>query len=402
MHYVDGHHAPSAVRPPDGARRLVIDLRPGRCHPPVWESGRVAGGARDESGWDFFVSYTQVDRAWAEWIAWLLEEDGYRVLFQAWDMVAGSNWISRMDQGVQRAARTVAVLSPDYRSSVYGTAEWQVAWAGDPQGLQRKLITVRVRGDWPAGLLASVVGIDLVGLSETETRRRLRDEIAAAVRGRAKPDTPPPFPLTLRAVSAQPRFPGVRVLHPSAAFWDAQPSSFGRDAPLVGRDDELGRLCAALKPAADSPRNRVVVVEGPGGIGKTRLVVEAGRAYPILVARTGTALSVDDLGDVPVDVPSVIVVNDAHRSPHLSGLAAMVGDPRYAGVTVVLTVRRPGGSNPSAAGTGSRQAHHDHLRAAQPIRDQRDCHRPRDYRRGVPLPCHRHRRRKSVGRALSL
>ena len=36
------------------------------------------------TGWDFFVSYTQADRGWAEWIAWQLEEDGYRVLLQAW------------------------------------------------------------------------------------------------------------------------------------------------------------------------------------------------------------------------------------------------------------------------------------------------------------------------------
>ncbi len=26
---------------------------------------------------DFFISYTQADRAWAEWIAWTLEEKGY-------------------------------------------------------------------------------------------------------------------------------------------------------------------------------------------------------------------------------------------------------------------------------------------------------------------------------------
>ncbi|MGQ0774795.1 MAG: toll/interleukin-1 receptor domain-containing protein [Pseudonocardiales bacterium] len=55
----------------------------------------------DGTEWDFFVSYTQADRAWAEWIAWLLEADGYRVLVQAWDMVAGSNWISLMNR-VQR------------------------------------------------------------------------------------------------------------------------------------------------------------------------------------------------------------------------------------------------------------------------------------------------------------
>ncbi len=30
-------------------------------------------GDRPDPDWDFFISYTQPDRAWAEWIAWLLE-----------------------------------------------------------------------------------------------------------------------------------------------------------------------------------------------------------------------------------------------------------------------------------------------------------------------------------------
>jgi hypothetical protein len=32
---------------------------------------------------DFFVSYTSAGRAWAEWIAWQLEAEGYRVIIQA-------------------------------------------------------------------------------------------------------------------------------------------------------------------------------------------------------------------------------------------------------------------------------------------------------------------------------
>jgi hypothetical protein len=32
---------------------------------------------------DFFVSYTSADRAWAEWIAWHLEAEGYQVVIQA-------------------------------------------------------------------------------------------------------------------------------------------------------------------------------------------------------------------------------------------------------------------------------------------------------------------------------
>ncbi|MGH3776734.1 MAG: hypothetical protein ACRDRR_13560 [Pseudonocardiaceae bacterium] len=59
----------------------------------------------------------------------------------------------------------------------------------------------------------------------------------------------------------------------------------------------------------------------------------------------------DELVDVPVDVSSVIVIDDAHRSPGLSGLAAMVGDPRFAGVTVVFTVR-PGLVEPTLRHAG--------------------------------------------------
>ncbi|WP_018504966.1 toll/interleukin-1 receptor domain-containing protein [Parafrankia discariae] len=29
------------------------------------------------AGWDFFVSYTQPDRPWAEWISWQLEDADY-------------------------------------------------------------------------------------------------------------------------------------------------------------------------------------------------------------------------------------------------------------------------------------------------------------------------------------
>jgi TIR domain len=41
---------------------------------------------------DFFVSYTSVDRAWAEWIAWQLEVEGYQVVVQAWDFGPGRDW----------------------------------------------------------------------------------------------------------------------------------------------------------------------------------------------------------------------------------------------------------------------------------------------------------------------
>lgn len=69
-----------------------------------------AGDGASGDRWDFFVSYTQADRSWAEWIAWVIEEDGYRVLIQAWDFVPGSNWLARMQAGTRDAARTIAVF----------------------------------------------------------------------------------------------------------------------------------------------------------------------------------------------------------------------------------------------------------------------------------------------------
>jgi phage replication-related protein YjqB (UPF0714/DUF867 family) len=37
-------------------------------------------------GRDFFISYTGVNRPWAEWIAVQLEAAGYTTVLQAWDV----------------------------------------------------------------------------------------------------------------------------------------------------------------------------------------------------------------------------------------------------------------------------------------------------------------------------
>jgi TIR domain len=42
---------------------------------------------------DFFISYNKADRAWAEWIAWQLEQAGYQTTNQAWDFRPGSNFV---------------------------------------------------------------------------------------------------------------------------------------------------------------------------------------------------------------------------------------------------------------------------------------------------------------------
>ena len=227
----------------------------------------MAAGESPPGGWDFFVSYTQADRAWAEWIAWILEEDGHRILIQAWDFVPGTHWVPGMQAGTRDAARTIAVLSADYLASVYGGAEWQAAWASDPAGTGRKLLTVRVADCDRPGLLAGVVGVDLFGLAEAAATARLRAMVAAAIAGRAKPEVPPGFPRAGRAMPHAALFPAALP-----QVWNVP----GRNFHFTGRGRELKALARTL---AAGTAVTVHSVRGLGGVGKTQLAIEYAYAH---------------------------------------------------------------------------------------------------------------------------
>ena len=75
-------------------------------------TGHPGGDGVD--GPDFFISYTRSDLRWAEWIGWVLEDDGFRVVMQAWDFGPGSHFVAEMHDAARSSSRTVAVLSAAY------------------------------------------------------------------------------------------------------------------------------------------------------------------------------------------------------------------------------------------------------------------------------------------------
>jgi len=156
---------------------------------------------------DFFVSYTGIDKDWAAWIAWQLEDAGYTAFIQAWDFHAGSNFVLDMHRAAN-ARQTIAVLSKDYLAAPFPQAEWAAALAQDPTGADRVLVPVRVGDCQPEGLLRTITYVDLVGLEEPTARQAL----LARIRGeRLKPSHPPGFPGTTASAataSPQPGFPG--------------------------------------------------------------------------------------------------------------------------------------------------------------------------------------------------
>uniref|UniRef100_UPI002AD1E063 TIR domain-containing protein n=1 Tax=Frankia sp. Cr1 TaxID=3073931 RepID=UPI002AD1E063 len=283
----------------------------------------------DDGGrYDFFVSYTGVDRAWAEWIAWQLEarvrfgersgERSARVFLQAWDLVPGTNWAASMQLALPASARVVPILSPTFLTdSRYGNAEWLAIWPDDPEGLDRRIVPVRVADCQPTGLLRSTTYIDLVGHDETSAADTLLTGITASIEGRAKPTVAPQFPgPNGRAARGadQPAFPGaasavtaavrtaagrtaagrpgkatepaVTVLHISDTQFGAH-HVFGR-AGLTDADRAHASLFARLhddlrgRAEVDGLRPDLVVVTGD--LAETGAKVEFDQVYDFLVA----------------------------------------------------------------------------------------------------------------------
>ena len=158
---------------------------------------------------DFFISYNSADRGWAEWIAWILEEQGYSVIIQAWDFRPGGNFVLDMQRAAVESLRTVMVLSEAYLQASYTQPEWAAAFKQDPQSTDRKLIPIRVGVCKPTGMLGPLVYVDLVGKGEVEAEQLVLD----ALLERAKPATRPSFPgsaSTDERVTAQKvSFPGI-------------------------------------------------------------------------------------------------------------------------------------------------------------------------------------------------
>jgi WD40 repeat protein/3',5'-cyclic AMP phosphodiesterase CpdA len=266
---------------------------------------------------DFFISYTSADRVWAEWIAWQLEEAGYHVVVQAWDIVPGVNFVERMDRGIQDAGRTIAVLSPEYLTSVYTKLELQAAYRRDPEGLLRKLLPVRVGPCEPEGLLAVIVYIDLLGLDEPAARECLLAGVRGSVSGRTKPERSPAFPAA-RAIAARPQFPtepgpddgsparsAITVLHLSEPRFTTGAGADGGEAALAALPAEVDRLAAEAGVHVD-----LVVVTGD--------LADAGRPSELARARAFLVSLTERLGLGPERLAIVPGDRDVSRSASLA------------------------------------------------------------------------------------
>jgi tetratricopeptide (TPR) repeat protein len=247
----------------------------------------------ESPGRDFFISYTQVNRPWAEWIAVQLEAAGYSTVLQAWDFRPGSDFLHQMQQATSTAGRTIAVLSPAYFGSQFSEAEWRAAFVKDPSGERRLLVPVRVQDFTPPGLLASLVYVDLVDTDEATARQRLLDGVG---KSGARP-TAAPFPGAARGAK---RFPGQG---PEISNLPARNRNFS------GRGELLEELHARLQVESAAAVVPTGAVHGLGGVGKTQLALEFAHRF---------ASDYDIAWWVPAELPT-------SATAALAGLAGRLG-----------------------------------------------------------------------------
>jgi hypothetical protein len=152
------------------ARRLVEQTAP-------WENP-------DEHDYriDFSISYAGSDQAWAEWVAWQLEEAGYRVELDVWDAATGQSFITAVGDALQRCRRVVALFSSDYVGQFrYVTDEWTMAALHVPGIGQGRLVPVRVESIPAVSAPEALKGLeysDIYGVPENAAQERLLDAVA--------------------------------------------------------------------------------------------------------------------------------------------------------------------------------------------------------------------------------
>ncbi len=193
-----------------------------------------------------FLSYASADREAAVRLAALLEESGIPVWIDRTGIQGGASWAEEI-VGAIRAASTVVVLcSAASMQSRNVRQELQLAWDED-----RPILPVLLEpADFPDSIAFFVKGrqwVELFDLPEAHWAQQL----GAAI----KPSRPAPV------VELMPSIPKRSGLPPAPA------------SPLVGREREVETIVSAIV----TDHQRLITLTGPGGVGKTRLALDAAR-----------------------------------------------------------------------------------------------------------------------------
>ena len=204
---------------------------------------------------DFFISHSHVDKKWAEWIANILEKEGYSTFWGERDLKVGDNFVSIIQEYIEMADKLIAIFSPSYFSSTFCQAEVSAMLSKE----KSNIIPVKISETQPMGDLSNLLYVDLYNVDEIEAKDRLLKAIKADKKKTFSNKSPfPGAQDTEKLHVIEAKFPGtlpINNLH------------FNNEEIILGGNEKV----RAIKQAFD--RNNTVsstlTLSGLAGTGKT-------------------------------------------------------------------------------------------------------------------------------------
>jgi len=126
---------------------------------------------------DVFISYTSADQAWAEWIAWVLEENGYTASAESFEAGQSRNFGQVIQRKIRQYRRVLLVLSETFLQ--VDVAQPENMSTVNLGSMRHYLIPIKVEACEPTGYLGLVAGLNLVGKTETEAEQTLLEAMQA-------------------------------------------------------------------------------------------------------------------------------------------------------------------------------------------------------------------------------
>jgi len=157
---------------------------------------------------DFFISYASTDHPWAEWIAWVLEDNGYKVTAKTWESSESKNAIREWrnavahqlnlqkvtaDNIIAKSQYILVVLSKAYLQAVASEKERDEDLQIILSTQYRSFISIRVEAVNLDGMFAELIRVDLVDEVNLSNKSEVEAEqaILSALQKRFEADLPP-------------------------------------------------------------------------------------------------------------------------------------------------------------------------------------------------------------------
>ena len=203
---------------------------------------------------DYFISRNGAGKTAAEQIARIIREAGLTPYSEE-DDFSHADFMRMMEQGCEKAAKLIVLLSEKYQQSEHCRKEYNTFLAKDPGNLNKRVIVFRISDCAPVEMLTTLAYTDLAPV--LSDREALRQTVREALG--IDEQTPKSQPDILARAGQQIRHPNIREVK-----------------GFTGRDDMLDALAKKLaaKSSAAIRSQTTLAMRGVGGAGKTVLAQE--------------------------------------------------------------------------------------------------------------------------------